>query len=107
MTLEKIAGALKTTGYPVRFLEFNKQTAPPFVVYVTPNRENIAADGKTAVRVQHVHVELYTVSKDPAAEAKVEAVLEGFHTGYSMSEEKIDSEGLYVCYYEFDTDLEV
>lgn len=107
MTLQKLATALNRTGYPVRHLEFNKPTRPPFVVYLTPARSNISADSKTARRVQQFRVELYTASKDTAAEAKVEAVLESLNTGYTVSEEKIDGESLYVCYYEFESDLEV
>lgn len=48
----------------------------------------------------HYQVELYTSSKDPAAEAKVEAALEGLC--WEKSEEYLQDEKVYQILYEIE-----
>lgn len=105
MTLKELYGALKATKYPVAHYAFKSPTPAPFVVYLTPTRTGIAADNKQILHVQHIRVELYTKSKSQADEARLEAALDTLGVIYEVDETAIDSEGLYVCGYEFDIDL--
>ena len=77
MKLEEIASLLKTTGYPVAYCYFAKGKPPdmPFVVYQEVYSNNFSADGAVYLPVRHIQINLYTNSKQPEAEDKVESAL--------------------------------
>ena len=60
------------------------------------------ADGRVYFKIEEVRIELYTDRKDPAAESKVEAVLDQHGIFYARSEVWIESEKLYEVLYSFE-----
>lgn len=103
MTLRQIKQMLETTGYKVSYRSFPRSETPlnpPFITYLTPNSSNISADNKAHVKVTALEIELYTVNKNPTAEATLETVLDNANIFYDKSEIYIDSEQMYQITYE-------
>ena len=63
MTIEEIDTLLKTTGFPVKYDHFTGVISPPCITYLTPYTNNVKADNKAYVVVNHWQVELYTNKK--------------------------------------------
>ena len=101
MMLEEFTGILDETGIPFAYDHFaeGESPEPPFICYLLPGSDNFAADGQVYFRISEVRVELYTDRKDPAVEAKVEAVLDAAGIFYNKSEVWIQSEKLYEVLY--------
>lgn len=75
---------------------------PPFITYLLPRSNNFSADGRVYLHVEEVHIELYTVEKNPEVEAQVEAVLDRHGIFYDKSEVWIETEKLYEVLYSFE-----
>lgn len=105
MTLEELAAILAGAGFPVAYYAFpldddeNPPPPPPFVVYLVTGTNNFSADGVVYYCVKTVQVELYTDSKDPAAEAAVEKALHDAGIYWDRSEEYIPAERLWETIY--------
>lgn len=102
MTLETLKDRLEVTGLPVAYRAFPEKQAPelPFICYLCTSDDPLFADGETFYSYSNVRVELYTKFKDPAAEAKVEAALSGFH--WKKEEIYISAERCYMILYEIE-----
>ena len=74
---------------------------PPFITYLMPESNNFSADGRVYLKINNVHIELYTDEKDPAVEASVEAVLDNHGIFYDKTEVWIETEKLYEVLYSF------
>ena len=74
---------------------------PPFITYLMPESNNFSADGRVYLKINNVHIELYTDEKDPAVEASVEAVLDSHGIFYDKTEVWIETEKLYEVLYSF------
>ena len=74
---------------------------PPFITYLMPESNNFSADGRVYLKINNVHIELYTDEKDPAVEASVEAVLDEHGVFYEKTEVWIETEKLYEVLYSF------
>ena len=59
------------TAVPAFFAE-GESPEPPFVCYLLPQSDNFAADGMVYFKASGVKIELYTDTKDPSVEKKLE-----------------------------------
>lgn len=102
MTKTEVAQMVKEFGLPYAYDHFaeGESPEPPFVVYLYPNSDNFAADGKVYFKKDRLHVELYTDSKDIDLEKQIEDVLEAHGFFYNKSEVWIQSERLYEVLYQ-------
>lgn len=96
---------LSGVGLPIAYRQFkpykNKPVPqPPYLIYLIDSESGRGADYCNLVVWKRVRVELYTVSKSPVLERKVEAALSAFE--YEKYEDYIESEGMYMVSYEFD-----
>ena len=102
--MEKIVSMLAETGIPFAYDHFaeGESPNPPFICYLLPKSDNFAADGSVYLRIDVVHIELYTDRKSPATERRLEVVLDAHGIFYNKSEVWIDSEKLYEAVYTFE-----
>lgn len=100
MTIRKIKKTLEKTGYPVAYYQFKKPPTIPFIAFLTAYSRNFAADGKVYKKINRLQIELYTEIKDPAAEERLETVLDEAELFYNKTETYIESENLFQIIYE-------
>ena len=100
MTQKELAQRLAATGLPVAYRACRVRKAPPFICYLYVYDSQFFADNEMYYSTGHYQVELYTSTKDLAAEAKVEAALDGLC--WEKSEEYIDAEKIYQLTYEIE-----
>jgi len=102
--MDKLLEIIKETGIPFAYDHFaeGESPDPPFICYLLPESDNFSADGRAYYKVNEVHIELYTDSKDLSVESKVEAVLDEHGIFYDRSEVWIESEKLYEVLYSFE-----
>jgi len=91
---------LKSTGLPVAYHHFTSPPSPPYIVYLFTYSSNFGADNKVHSQADNYQVELYTKTKDPAAEALIEDLFDEHDIYWEKSETYIESEGLYQVLYE-------
>ena len=101
MTQGELFTALKTLGLPVAYRLFKTATAPPYLVYFLVKNDDIIADNRNYLKVERYQAELYTASKDPVLEARLEAVLKAKKLVYTKTEAYIDTEKLNQVVYGF------
>lgn len=101
MGLLKLKTDLQRSHMPVTYRAWPEGEAPslPFVCYLANGANNLFADGGVYYSSESVRVELYTRLKDPAAEAALEAALNGYHWK-KYPDEYIASEQCYLILYE-------
>lgn len=104
MTLEEIKTLMASTGMPSAYYSRPEKAAPalPYILFYLPNSENFGADDRVYARIETLNVELYTVHKDPEAEAAVEAVLNDAGIFWDKTETYINSESMYEVLYEME-----
>ena len=104
MTHEEVMEMLEKMGIPFAYDHFveGESPEPPFVVFLYPNSNYFAADGKVYFKVRRLNIELYTDIKDVGLEEQVESVLDGCGIFYEKSEVWIESEKLYEVLYEME-----
>lgn len=102
MTQKELAALLESTGLPVSYFAFPEDTAPapPFICYWYQNSNNFSADGLVYYKTDHVAVKLYTATKQPEYESKVEAALSGLF--WEKKETYIESEKRFQIVYEME-----
>lgn len=101
---EKIEKILKDIGLPYQYHHFEEEeaVAPPFLVYLMPNTNNLVADDEVYFQTKDITIELYFDKKDLDLEKKIESSLKKNGIIWNQTEEiYIDSEKLFVIYYEF------
>lgn len=91
---------LKSTGLPVAYHHFTSPPSPPYIVYLFAYSSNFGADNKVHSQADNYQVELYTKTKDPAAEALIEGLFDANDIYWDKTETYIESEGLYQVLYE-------
>ena len=104
MTYEQVAEMAEETGLPVAYDHFAEGDSPdpPFLIFLFPRSDNFAADGRSYVKIDELHFELYTDRKQPDIEAQVEAVFDQHCLFYDKSEVWISEEKLYEVLYEME-----
>lgn len=105
--IEVLVKMLNEIGVPFAYDHFAEGEAPepPFICYLLPGSDNFAADGRTYYKVNEVHIELYSDSKDPALENSVEEIFDKYEIFYNKSEVWIESEKLYEILYTFEMEV--
>lgn len=101
MTRSELFQLLSSTGLSVSYRQFPKERpqAPPFIIYAEAFSRNLIADGRNIFKVVHYQIELYTTTKDPVSEAKIEAALNAARIPYQTFEADIPSENLLQVVY--------
>ena len=99
---------LDEIGIPYAYEHFAQGESPatPFITYLIPRTDNVYADGRLYIKIEEVHLELYTDRKDLSSEKKVEDVLEDYGIFYEKTEVWIESERLYEVLYSFERKAE-
>ncbi|OAK42648.1 hypothetical protein [Bacillus wiedmannii] len=105
MTLGELTKILEATGYPVAYSHFtatptNPVPTPPYICFLVDGSANLMADNKVYHQVNDLTIELYTIKKDLAAEAKLEKVLDDHEIPYDSLAAFIESEKMYQKIYE-------
>lgn len=105
--MKRIAELIKRMGLAFAYDHFaeGESPAPPFICYLTPGSDNFAADGRAYYKINIVNIELYTDTKDPSVEQKVESVLDANGIFYDKTEVWIESEKLYEVLYQFEMEV--
>lgn len=99
MNITQLAKELASLGYPIAYLHFKKSEtnpppAPPFIVYLESDSDNIGADNKVWKKVKNYEIELYTDKKDLTIEKKIEDLLDTHSIFYDTSDVFISEENL-------------
>ncbi len=105
--MDRIIAIMEETGLPYAYDHFaeGESPQPPFLCFLHPGSDNYAADGGVYFKVDQTHIELYTGKKDPEAEFRIEAVLDGHGIFYDKTEVWIGSEWLYEVLYSFELEV--
>ena len=95
---------LEEIGIPFAYDHFaeGESPEPPFITFLIPGTDNFSADGVVYLKVDVVHIELYTDEKNPETEALVETALDDHGIFYDKTEVWIESEQLYEVLYSFE-----
>lgn len=96
-----IQDTLRRIGLPCAYSHFTKPVKPPFLVYLGNGQATFGADNTWYHRANQYQIEYYFTQKDEAKEKAIEDALleDGFN--YEKSEDSyIESEGVFVIYYQ-------
>ncbi|MEK5390211.1 hypothetical protein NSQ59_07475 [Margalitia sp. FSL K6-0131] len=105
MNLAEFKKIIDQIGFPVTYSHFTPTTdnpvpQPPYICYLVDGNPNFIADNKVFYKITDVTIELYTLKKDLAAEAKIEKVLDDHEIPYVSYGTFIESEKLFQIIYE-------
>ena len=105
--MDDLMQLMEEIGLPFAYDHFaeGESPVPPFITFLLPGSDNFVADGKVYLKINEVHIELYTDEKNPETEALVEAVLDAHEIFYDKSEVWIESEKLYEVLYSFESEV--
>ena len=105
--MDELMEIMKETGLPFAYDHFaeGESPNPPFITFLLPGSNNFAADGRVYMKINEVHIELYTDEKNPETEALVEDVLDDHEIFYEKTEVWIESEKLYEVLYSFEREV--
>lgn len=97
---------LEKLGIPYayrRFKEYKNKPLPepPYIVWFIDGEQHEGSDFKNLIRHCHITIELYSKTKNEENEKKIES--EFSDTALDKWEDYIESQGLYLVSYEFDT----
>ena len=69
--MQDLMDLLSETGLPFAYDHFaeGESPEPPFITFLIPASDNFSADGVVYLKVDVVHIELYTDEKNPETEA--------------------------------------
>ena len=102
--MDDLIKLLEEIGLPYAYDHFaeGESVDPPFITFLIPGTDNFSADGVAYLKVDVVHLELYTDEKNPETEAMVEDALDQNGIFYDKTEVWIESEKLYEVLYSFE-----
>ena len=105
--MDDLIQLMEEIGIPFAYDHFaeGESPDPPFITFLLPGSDNFAADGKVYLKIDEVHIELYTDEKNPETEALVEDVLDAHEIFYDKTEVWIESEKLYEVLYSFEREV--
>lgn len=105
--MQDLIDLLSETGIPFAYDHFaeGESPEPPFITFLIPASDNFSADGVVYLKVDVVHIELYTDEKNPKTEALVENVLDAHEIFYDKTEVWIESEKLYEVLYSYEREV--
>ena len=99
--MDDLIQMMEETGLPFAYDHFaeGETVEPPFITFLIPSSDNFSADGIVYLKVDVVHIELYTDRKQPDVESRLETVLDRHGIFYEKTEVWIDTERLYEVLY--------
>ena len=105
--MDDLMQLMEEIGIPFAYDHFaeGESPDPPFITFLLPGSDNFAADGEVYLKIDEVHIELYTDEKNPETEALVEDVLDAHEIFYDKTEVWIESEKLYEVLYAFEREV--
>ena len=105
--MDDLMQLMEEIGIPFAYDHFaeGESPDPPFITFLLPGSDNFAADGKVYLKIEEVHIELYTGEKNPETEALVEDALDAHEIFYDKTEVWIESEKLYEVLYSFEREV--
>ena len=105
--MDDLMQLMEEIGLPFAYDHFaeGESPDPPFITFLLPGSDNFAADGKVYLKINEVHIELYTDEKNPETESLVESVLDAHEIFYDKTEVWIESEKLYEVLYSFESEV--
>lgn len=105
--MDELLRMLGEMGIPFAYDHFaeGESPKPPFICYLLPGNHNFSADGIAYYKASEVRVELYTDTKSPETEKRVETVLDAHGIFYLKTEVWIESEKLYEVLYSFELEV--
>lgn len=108
MTYEEVMALMAEMGLPFAYDHFaeGESPDPPFLCFLFPKNIPLGADNTVYFQLHELDIELYTDLKDPALEARVEAVLTAHDIFFRKSEVWIEEEKMYEVLYETVIDLQ-
>lgn len=101
MTTQQVNGMIQSMGFPCAYHHFNQaaRKPPPYICFFYPSNDDLFADNKNYATIAELRIELYTKTKDFAAERAVEAVLKEYDQPYSKDETYINEEATFLIIY--------
>lgn len=102
--MDELVNMIQEMDIPFAYDHFAEGEAvePPFICFLLPGSDNFSADGIVYIKINEVHIELYTDVKSPVIENKVEAVLDKHGIFYNKTETWIEDEKLYEVLFSFE-----
>lgn len=90
--------------YPTAYWSFPEGEAPamPFLTYFESSSDNFGADNKVYHHRKRISVELYTKTKDTAAEDAVEAALDAAGIYWEKTSTHLDDEDVFEVIYDME-----
>lgn len=97
----EILAAIKTAqGIPFAYMNFKKQTSPPFIIYYGNGQYTDFADDKIDWKKNSYVIQFYFSKKDEAIEDAIEKALVDGGFNYTKAQDiYVESEDLYYCQY--------
>ena len=100
MTHDELLAVLRPTGLPWAYHHWEGKQAPPYGVYLDTEDDPFFADNQTYTSFRSVRLEVYSLERDPALDARVKAALDAAELSYDVDYTWIESEGLYETIFE-------
>ena len=101
MTYDDIVNMIEEANLPCAYDHFaeGESPPPPFVVFLLPSSDNFFADNSLYQQNTELDIELYSDSKMPPLERRIEKILAEHEILWNKSEVWIESEKLYEVRY--------
>ena len=96
LTLPQLAQKLNAI-YPTAYSHFKSAQPLPFICYLVVSGDTFAADNTVLTESVYVDIELYSATKNLAAEKKIKDMLKENELPWSYDEVFIDGEGAFKC----------
>lgn len=90
---------IASVGLPYAYDHFEEDDTPgqpPFICFTYPASDNFFADDSVYQKIRQLSIELYTNTKEPKLEKRVEDALDAAGLPYNSSEMYISSEKMYM-----------
>lgn len=102
MTHAELLAILAPVGIPWAYHHWEKPPAPPYGVYIDGPYNPFYGDNINYFNGRQLRLEIYDTVRDPALDAKVEAVLTAADIPYEADFEFVESECLYESIFEIE-----
>ena len=96
LTLPQLAQKLNAI-YPTAYSHFKSAQALPFICYLVVSTDTFSADNTVLTESVYVDIELYSATKNLAAEKKIKDMLKENELPWSYDEYFIADEGVFKC----------
>lgn len=96
LTLPQLAQKLNVI-YPTAYSHFKSTQALPFICYLVVDGDTFTADDTVSGEITYVDIELYSTTKNLAAEKKIKEMLKSNELPWDYDEIYIADEGVFKC----------